>query len=662
MTNSAKSFFVGSIAFILLAMTRRIVPLHNMEFFVLMCVVFVLAVLAFYFAVNKKTLNEKTKSEKPIYEKLWSILPIAALVLWMILFYVNETNADHPLNGSELIRRYFPFPLWIGIMTVGVVFILFLLRYRPERKEAETGMKIRTEAQTKVWSFIRVIVSLFFTAGVSVQFYAPNIFQDIQGGTYHSHAYTNSIINACWLIPYSEDMESLYGHYGILYMPVLKFLHKCFHVDYLTGIYMVTAVLGGISILLFLYILDYFAKSDVIFYLGMFAIGEYYFMLMQGGVFLQVHPHRMIFPVLLMALALLEYKREKKYNIAAICFITLSFIWSTEVGIVIMCSFAFYRWICRIMDGKTFSFRKAFMLIREMLLYVFLPFGLSYIVINGYNLLGGGSILDFEEFMFPLISDRNYIDLIELTLPDVTHAWIGAAILFMGAVTPALLQVFWPDGKEKGLKPYYFLLGMMGLMLMLYYVNRPAEGSMFIILFLMLVLQAIILQKAQEVYLEWKEKKGSVFEKPDRFLFLSLRVITTFILFMMAFDSIYSMPKAWKTSAETIWKRDELVEFAEYVYVQIPPNAVSFGEGIPELMSLIDRDTHLHTTEWSYRNMPLDTMERIRYGLEGEEWFFCTLKSLAEMQDNYPGLTDNYYLHEEFEYNGEKFGFFRINP
>ena len=175
---------------------------------------------------------------------------------------------------------------------------------------------------------------------------------------------------------------------------------------------------------------------------------------------------------------------------------------------------------------------------------------------------------------------------------------------------------------------------------------------MFITLLLMLILQVIVLQKSQDVYLEWKEKGDSIFAKPDRFLFLSLRVVTTLILFIMAFDSIYSMPKAWKASSETIWKRDELVEFAQYVWVQVPPDAAAFGEGVPELMSMIDRDTHVHSTEWSYLNMPW-------YEMESQPYFFCQLTSLWYMQEEYPGLSDHFYLHEEFEYNGVKFGFFR---
>ncbi len=642
MVHKGKSIYIGSIAFVIFAMLRKFIPLRNMQFFVTACVIFTGVTLIAYI-IQDKMKEDKAKAAG----RLWSVLPIVSLVAWMILFYVNETNAEHSLNAGELIRRYFPFPLWITLMAAGVAVCLFFLRTNPREKT----IKIRKK--------IRIVAALLFTAAVSAQFYAPNIFKDVQGETYHSHAYTNSIINACWLIPYSEDMESLYGHYGILYMPVLKSLHKCFHVDYLTGIFIVSAVIAGISILLFIYILDYFAKNDLIFYLGMFAVGEEYFMLMQGGVYLQVHPHRMIFPSMLAAFALWESKTNKKHNILAVCMLTLSFVWSTEVGIVTMLSFAAYRWVCHIMDGEPFRVRKLFWFVRELAIYALLPFVLSYIMINCYNLLAGGKILDFNEFMFPLISDRGYINNIELTLPDVTPAWSGSAILFLAVVGMVLLSVFFPGKKEKGWKPFYFLIGIMSLGLMLYYINRPVENSMFIIMFMMLILQVSILQKSQDIYMEWKESRGVVLTDPKHFWIFSLRVITVFILFIMAFDSIYSMPSALKKSSETIWRRDELAEFAEHVYVQIPPDVVSFGEGVPELMSFIDRDTHLHTTEWSYLNMPLDTMERIRYKLEKEQWFFCSLYSLSYLQDNYPGLTDDYILHEVFTYEGKEFGFFR---
>ena len=100
------------------------------------------------------------------------------------------------------------------------------------------------------------------------------------------------------------------------------------------------------------------------------------------------------------------------------------------------------------------------------------------------------------------------------------------------------------NGEKKEEKPYLLLLGAMCLGLMIYYINRPVEGSLFIVLFLMLILQTVILQKSQNIYLEWKDTREHLFDKPQRFLFLSLRVITTFILFIMAFDSLYSMSSA----------------------------------------------------------------------------------------------------------------------
>ena len=643
MDNKIKSFFIGSVTFAIFAMIRTAIPLHNMMFYVLDC-----AVLAGTTILSYRCLLKRADKNKPTIDyRIWSIGIVAMVALWLILFYMNETKAEHPLNESDLVRRYVPFPLWFAITAIGVGVCLLILR----KELGGKGLKIRKA--------IRVIVSFLFTFGTSIQFYAPNIFRDIQGGPYHSHAYTNSIINVCWLVPYSEHLEALYGHYAILFMPVLKFMHRCFHIDYLTGIFIVCAVLAGISILLFLYILDYFAQHDLIFYLGMFAIGEYYFMLMQGGVYLQVHPHRMIFPILLCALALHEYKTQKKRNVIAIILLTLSVVWSTEVGIVTMLSFALFRWVQAVCDGTPFSVRKVLLLFKKIFFYCFIPFTAAYILVSGYNLLAGGAILDFEEFMFPLISERNYIDQIELPLPDATHAWIGATILFMAAVCPALFQMFFPKKEEKSLKPYYFLFGIMCLGLMLYYINRPVEGCIFIDLFLILILQAIIFQKSQIEYLEWKKSKKTIFAKPNRLIFLSLRFIAVLILFVMAFDSVYSMPNAWKKSTETIWKRDELMEFAQYVYVQVPPDAMSFGEGVPELMALIDRDTHLHTTEWSINSTPAHTQEMVRRELEDEKWFFCSLQSLEYLQTEYPGLSDQFILHEVFEYNGYEFAFYK---
>ena len=644
MSKTAKSICLGSIALILFGMLRGILPVKNMVFFIMMCAVFAVVCVAAYAMADKLSFLNNVNSK---LEKLGGVLPVAALVTWMVLFYINETDIERGLRAEELVRRYLPLPIWMLIMVAGVGICLWSLSKEPKEKMQKDG------------KFLRIVVTVVFTVITSAMFYAPNIFRDIQGGTYHSHAYTNSILNVCWMTPYYENMQSLYGHYAIFYMPVLKVLHRFFQIDYLAGIFLITAVIAGISILLFAFVLNYFAKNDVIYYLGLLAIGEEYFMLMQGGVYMQVHPHRMIFPVLILALALMEHKRGKNYNVIAISAIALSVVWSTEVGLVIMIAFALYRWVQAVMDGERLTLCKMLLLVQKLVIFSLIPFFIAYLIVYGYNMLAAGTGLSIKEFLFPLVSDRGYIGNIELELPNVTHAWIGTTVLFLSVFAFTLLQILFPKNKEFENKPFYFLLSVMSLGLMLYYINRPVEGSMFIVLFNMLILQVIILEKTQQVYKIWKEDAKGVFGKPDRIFLLALRVITVLILFVMAFDSVYSMPRAWSVAKETIWDTDDLEEFAQYIWEQIPPDATAFGEGVPELMAMIDRDTHLHTTEWSYKNMPLDTMEDIRYELENKEWFFCNTASLWEMQSYYPGLTERFYLHEEFEYNGAKFAFYR---
>lgn len=644
MSKTGKSIFIGNIALLLFGMLRSYLPVKNMIFYILMCVVFAVTCAICYICLPKMPQKEQ---KNPVMEKMWGILPVVALAVWMVLFYINETDTEFGLNAEELVRRYLPFPVWGLIMVIGVGVSLFLLRKAPKEKPSKTRV------------VLRIVITLVFTVFTSMMFYAPNVFKDIQGGIYHSHAYTNSIIQVCWMTPYYENMQSLYGHYAIFYMPIVKALHSLFAIDYVSGIFMVSAVIAGISILLFAYVLNYFAKSDVIYYLALFAIGEEYFMLMVGGVYLQVHPHRMIFQALMLALAVWEQKKGKNCNVLAVLFITLSMVWSTEVGLVIMVAFSLYRWVQAVMDGEKLTLRKLLLLLQKIAVFAVIPFALAYLIVLGYNMMAAGVGLSLREFLFPLLSNRGYIGNIELPLPDVTHAWIGTTVLFISVVALTMLQILFPSKKETENNPFYFFFSVMSLGLMLYYINRAAEGSILIILFTMLILQAIILQKTQNVYLEWKADKEGVFAKPDRFFFLSLRVITTLILVVLAFDGVYSMPKSWKTAKETIWQMDDLKEFAQYVWVQVPPDAVAFGEGVPELLSLVDRDTHLHTTEWSYKNMPLETMEEIRYQLEDVQWFFCNMGSLWEMQEHYPGLSDQFVLHEVFEYEGEEFAFYR---
>ena len=652
MNKEIKSIAAGSAVFILAAALRKYIPLHNILFYVFLCFLFTVSSIGCYVYLSRKEQLPKDRmAAKGLFtDRSVGILLSVLLLLWMILAYIFELNEPAPLDEKTLIRRTFPFPLWIILMTAGTAFILFLFG-----RSKKDGTVANSPGHRKVRHYVREIISFLMAAAVSVQYYAPNIFRDVQGGTYHSHAYTNSIINICWMIPYSHNLQSIYGHYAIIFMPFVKLLHKLCGIDYLTGIFIISALLQGISVLLFACILAHFAKcgrdenpsvkNELLFYLGLFSIGEHCFMMMQGGVYLQLMPHRAIFPMLVTYAALKEQQTGHKHPITAVILLSLSFTWASEIGIVTMAAYTLYRWYedyTKQSSGKLITVTILADLIKKALLYIAVPLVLSYLTVLAYN-LAAGSGLSFKEFLFPLISDRDYISNIELPLPGILHAWIPSSILLLGFTVHALMN----RSKSNAM---HFFLGLLGLGLMLYYLNRPVAGAMVILVLLVPILFTILLNGLENL------TAGQVFwQSPFGY---TLQAALVFILFMMSFDSIWSMPGAYAASRSSIWQRQDLLDFAGEIAVQVPPDAYAFGEGVPELMSLVDRDTHLHTTEWSLNSMPLDTMAYARKEMEGRPWFFCNMFSLYYMQENYPGLTDEYDLHDLFEYNGAEFGLF----
>ena len=105
MSQKGKSVFIGSVAFLLFAMLRDIVPFRNMVFFVAACIIFVTVTIISYCIMSKVKVGWSTTAEKA-----WGVVPIVALIVWIVLFYMNETNIEHSLNKEGLIRGYFPFP------------------------------------------------------------------------------------------------------------------------------------------------------------------------------------------------------------------------------------------------------------------------------------------------------------------------------------------------------------------------------------------------------------------------------------------------------------------------------------------------------------------------------------------------------------------------
>ena len=687
MSNKKLSITIASFALLIYALLKEQIPLHNVSFYLSSCIVF-LAVAAVSYIVLEYLVSKRysTSNQTPFYqtvkgETLISCISVFVFLIWMFFFFKLEPSVD--IRGKNiLLRERIPFFQWflfmIGFMAITLVAIHFTCRTTSVLSEINnTNRKITLKGA------LRFIVSILFTAYTCPVFYAPNLFLDVQGGTYHSTAYTNSIIMTCWRTPYSWRMHDYYGHYGILYMPFLKVMRRLLNINFWTGTCIMIVVFSAISILGFLYVLNYFIKNDVIFYLSMFAIGNEFFMLMRGGEYYQVFPHRLLFPILIVAYAVWEKKHNRKSSVPAniflIILLTLSTVWSVEVGSVGLISFVAYRWIDHIYDGQFFSIKKALFLIKYGVLYFVLPFGLAYLVVGLYNAWAGGDMfMEFKEYMYPLISDKGYLEYIELPLPGAEALWVGMTILFLAIICMTALPAIFSKEQPKPLYPLYFFMSVISVGNLTYYINRPVYTTVAINMYFAIIMVGIIFEKTQKYYLKWKENKKNLKNSssngestepisclditPGKTIFnLSFRLVALFIISIMFVDSIYYLPKVYPAQRETVWKMDEFDEFAQEVYVQVPPMAYYVGEGVPELAAYLDRDPGIHCTEWSINNMTNEEEAALWHDITEEkpQWMFWNLASLAQAQENGPGFTDEYYrVNDLWEYGEAQFGFF----
>ena len=644
MNRKAFSLFLSTIIFFIYTMLFH--NTGNIPFFVVGCAIFVGTALMTYRFVN---LGAKLL-------KIMEVVAMLLLIIWMLVFYNVETNSDLYIpnivsDNKYIVRHMMPGILWFIIIIIGTVVSLLLMKLDTKKLPAWI---------TRVQKPVRVVVSAVFIFFVARQTYSPNIFLDEVWHVYHSHPYTNTIINVCWKVPYSMKMTTIYGHFAILYMPFVKALHSLFGIMYLQGIYIMIAVVTAVAMISLAYILNHFVKNDVIYYLALFAIGEEFFQIMQAGTPAQVIPHRIVFPILITALALFEnlHSLQKKivWKTFIILVLALSMVWSIEVGIVCLLAYTLYAWTTRIWDGEAFSVRKLISLAKEIGLYTIVPYMLAYLIVNIYNvaIAINGQWLGMKEYLFPIVSDMDYVSYLNMPIPNGLFSYFLVGAMFLVVTGIVVLEVIFNQHKQDTMRLILFLASVLGLGLMLYYINRPVEGAMAIAIFQMIIVAAILLQRAcdhcMDIGRNW-------FGVDNGFIYVAMSGIIVFVLFAMTFDGFYSMPNAFENNKRTIWNYEDLKEFSETIYWNVPPDCYAFGSGVPELLSVIDRNTMLHSTDYSdimYSIKFLDDLKET----DNQPWFFCNLNSLVDMQEYYPNLTDNFEQHEIYKYAEYQFALY----
>ena len=275
------------------------------------------------------------------------------------------------------------------------------------------------------------IIRLVYAALVLLVFYSmytPNIFgRGELSDAYHGHAYFNSVYNIYQGMPYTHNVTSIYGHYGLFFKIPMELVHG----DFKAFVAMVAGIGAFAHICAFL-ILELLVKSRVLRVLGALAV-TFPVLGMRGGFYWQVWPHRVIFPMLLFLYGAWILKKELCNSWTAVggyLICLLAILWNTETGLILTVAWAGML-ISRFLSvGKIKIRRLLWLSFAQFAGMAGAVFG-AYGTVNLYNILKHSPANSFEDFLIPLLSGSYMTGVLHLDMPTEPNAYMAVITLFL---------------------------------------------------------------------------------------------------------------------------------------------------------------------------------------------------------------------------------------
>lgn len=470
-------------------------------------------------------------------------------------------------------------------------------------------------------SGVRLAFGALVAALWSILVYAPNPFFDTGGRLYHAHAYTNSIMNVARLKPFDNYNLSIYGHYGLLYLPLVKLLGN----NYL-------AIATSISIFTFI---TYYCvastcektiENDYCYIFSIVAMGITPVMFNTGGQYYQINPHRVLFPaVSLFSVVMFQRKQFSQLTryIIEIALGTVALIWNVETGLVSIATLALYN----ILSDFNVE-RKPFMTGIKCLIFVFSCAVFSYLLVNAYSFLTGAHTwMPWKRFIYPIASDTYSITALSMKWPTPYSLFVLQLIVF----SLALMSVLFLYAQKRTERPgdtsiFLACTAVSGLGAVSYFANRAAYANIAISCVQMLIItgtyggEAIIALRSNSIM-----RKRNILQ-------LSGKLFMLFCTFIFGVETILLFGITLSNRINGNWKIEEFKHFLTTVDELVPANTVGMGRGVPELFFQLGRDTKCVLTDWS--DMNSENLERAHDILEAHDGYLFLNQDSCDEIDN----------------------------
>ncbi len=613
--------------------------LFDIKRLVLFCGIVALLIIVYLIQGSRPDFQEKML-EHGINYNIWAFLG-ALFVSFLAYFWVDRISIQDQLKEKRLLE-------FLMIVFIGYLFTSYLLE-KEMFPRADSGM-VRWQINALIWipvfggvsagiiTMMRksgafsdgkkriwlrrgiIVLSSIFSAALS---YAPNIYADISGGVHHIDAYINSIINVMYHVPYSDRAQSVYGHYGIMYYPIVKIFGSNTY-----GIMLAVAIVTFVTVILAGLILDIVISNDYLFILSIVAMLRMAVVYRVRGNYFQVYPHRMLFPLI----AILWVMIERKNKISPIkCFVVeiiigvAAYVWNIETGVVCVATIV----VVHVLNNWKWNIIAITKKIAYAVAVLILPFIASYGIVNFYNILCGGYRISMATYIYPL-GAKNYMEDILLTdFQKPIFNYVFYIFVFCAASYPVAVKHFVKETEIEFTDLVLLATSVSGLLALIYFINRQAYMNVTISYLQLVILVAL----EAERYMNNTADRGRV----------SLCYLSLFMLCMFSVECVISVGQSIECRAHTVWETDSLNEDIEWFKEWRDGDAVAIGIGVPELYYYTGDDNYIHMTDAADF---FDSFEYLRERLENEDSVIISEEFATKFEEKY-----DYYLVDKFEGN-----------
>ena len=498
---------------------------------------------------------------------------------FLYLVYVKENRIYPDDQAVSFIRSRVPRPVYAAAMLL--LFVIYVLRGIRETGSARAG---------------RILAVLFFSGLCAVSTYAPNPFTDAGGGIYHIHAYVNSIIHVAELRPFDAYNISIYGHYGLLYLPLVKLLGNDF-----TAVALSVSFFSFVSFFCLFSVCEQWIRRDSVFLLSVVAICAIPWMFYRNGQYFQVNPHRLLFPAVTVFLISRFLKGEGACGSIRRMFRegligTAAVIWNLETGLVcvaVLCAFNLLLVWRR--EGERHAF---FRVALEDGLLVLGCLGGAYLAVNLYSLLAGAAgWMSVSRFIYPMDNQSYRIGELATPLCTMFSVFVLQLILFAVVLLNGARALLRREGTGAYRDARIMLLcvALSGLGAAVYFVNRTAYANITISWAQMVL--------ALGVYgSEGLCELGAAVRRKDRQPFAARtagKLMMLLCVFAFAVEGGLCLEPMVRKRLNTVWNRGGFEQTAEAWREALPENTLGIGCGVPELLFQIHREISPVVMDWA---------------------------------------------------------------